>query len=150
MAADNTTDNAGLIPTRQLADRNQRTNRHVRPHRCNLTRHTSRCRYELSRSLRSQLQLRNSQKLKPFTIEDVDQNAAFVTVDVKKFAGAAEILCGVAAIALRPCSSMNESHEKWSRQYAKQQDTAIQRSSWSLAQQQTAQPSQHIQQPQSF
>jgi HK97 family phage major capsid protein len=122
-AASDTTDNAGLIPTRQLTTVINGLANATRSNIDAITRGTlpdAGMSFEIPKIT----QLPGvTVEAEAGTIEDVDQNAAFVTVDVKKYAGAQTF-----SVELFDRSSpvfIDELMKNLAAQYAKVTDTAV-------------------------
>ena len=122
-AASDTTDNAGLIPTRQLTTVINGLANSTRSNIDAISRGTlpdAGMSFELPKIT----QLPGvTVEAEAGTIEDVDQNAAFVTVDVKKYAGAQTF-----SVELFDRSSplfIDELMKNLAAQYAKATDTAV-------------------------
>jgi HK97 family phage major capsid protein len=122
-AASDTTDNAGLIPTRQLSTVINGLANATRSNIDAISRGTlpdAGMTFEIPKIT----QLPGvTVEAEAGTIEDVDQNAAFVTVDVKKYAGAQTF-----SVELFDRSSpvfIDELMKNMAAQYAKVTDTAV-------------------------
>jgi HK97 family phage major capsid protein len=87
LAADNTTDNAGLVPTRQMAEVVNGLGTTIRPSIDAISRGTlpdAGMTFEIPKITQMPTVAVTAEDGTP---SDTDQNAAFITVDVKKFAG---------------------------------------------------------------
>jgi HK97 family phage major capsid protein len=87
LAADNTTDNAGLVPTRQMAEVVNGLSTAIRPSIDAISRGTlpdAGMTFEIPKITQAPTVAVTAEDGNP---SDTDQNAAFITVDVKKFAG---------------------------------------------------------------
>ena len=87
LAADNTTDNAGLVPTRQMAEVVNGLSTTIRPSIDAISRGTlpdAGMSFEIPKITQAPSVAVTAEEGTP---SDTDQNAAFITVDVKKFAG---------------------------------------------------------------
>jgi len=87
LAADNTTDNAGLVPTRQLAEVINGLSTTIRPSIDAISRGTlpdAGMTFEIPKITAAPTVAETAEDA---AFSDTDQNAAFVSVDVKKFAG---------------------------------------------------------------
>ena len=87
LAADNTTDNAGLVPTRQMAEVVNGLSTTIRPSIDAISRGTlpdAGMTFEIPKITQAPTVAVTAEEGTP---SDTDQNAAFITVDVKKFAG---------------------------------------------------------------
>jgi HK97 family phage major capsid protein len=87
LAADNTTDNAGLVPTRQMAEVVNGLSTSIRPSIDAISRGTlpdAGMTFEIPKITQAPVVAVTAEDGNP---ADTDQNAAFITVDVKKFAG---------------------------------------------------------------
>jgi HK97 family phage major capsid protein len=87
LAADNTTDNAGLVPTRQMAEVVNGLSTMIRPSIDAITRGTlpdAGMSFEIPKITQAPTVAVTAEEAAP---SDTDQNAAFITVDVKKFSG---------------------------------------------------------------
>ena len=88
LAADNTTDNAGLVPTRQMAEVVNGLSTTIRPSIDAISRGTlpdAGMTFEIPKITQAPTVAVLAEDASPMS--DTDQNAAFITVDVKKFAG---------------------------------------------------------------
>lgn len=88
LAADNTTDNAGLVPTRQMAEVVNGLSTTIRPSIDAISRGTlpdAGMSFEIPKITQAPTVAVLAEDASPMS--DTDQNAAFITVDVKKFAG---------------------------------------------------------------
>jgi HK97 family phage major capsid protein len=88
LAADNTTDNAGLVPTRQMAEVVNGLSTTIRPSIDAISRGTlpdAGMSFEIPKITQAPTVSVLAEDASPMS--DTDQNAAFITVDVKKFAG---------------------------------------------------------------
>ncbi len=88
LAADNTTDNAGLVPTRQMAEIVNGLGTTIRPSIDAISRGTlpdAGMTFEIPKITQMPTVAVLAEDASPMS--DTDQNAAFITVDVKKFAG---------------------------------------------------------------
>ena len=88
LAADNTTDNAGLVPTRQMAEVVNGLSTTIRPSIDAISRGTlpdAGMTFEIPKITQAPTVAVVAEDGAP---SDTDQNAAFITVDVKKFSGA--------------------------------------------------------------
>jgi len=88
LAADNTTDNAGLVPTRQMAEVVNGLGTLIRPSIDAISRGTlpdAGMTFEIPKITQMPTVAVLAEDASPMS--DTDQNAAFITVDVKKFAG---------------------------------------------------------------
>ena len=88
LAADNTTDNAGLVPTRQMAEVVNGLSTTIRPSIDAISRGTlpdAGMSFEIPKITQAPTVAVVAEDGAP---SDTDQNAAFITVDVKKFSGA--------------------------------------------------------------
>jgi HK97 family phage major capsid protein len=88
LAADNTTDNAGLVPTRQMAEVVNGLSTTIRPSIDAISRGTlpdAGMSFEIPKISQAPTVAVLAEDASPMS--DTDQNAAFITVDVKKFAG---------------------------------------------------------------
>jgi HK97 family phage major capsid protein len=88
LAADNTTDNAGLVPTRQMAEVVNGLGTTIRPSIDAISRGTlpdAGMTFEIPKITQMPTVAVLAEDASPMS--DTDQNAAFITVDVKKFAG---------------------------------------------------------------
>jgi HK97 family phage major capsid protein len=88
LAADNTTDNAGLVPTRQMAEIVNGLSTTIRPSIDAISRGTlpdAGMTFEIPKITQAPTVAVLAEDASPMS--DTDQNAAFITVDVKKFAG---------------------------------------------------------------
>jgi HK97 family phage major capsid protein len=88
LAADNTTDNAGLVPTRQMAEVVNGLSTLIRPSIDAISRGTlpdAGMTFEIPKITQAPTVAVLAEDASPMS--DTDQNAAFITVDVKKFAG---------------------------------------------------------------
>jgi len=88
LAADNTTDNAGLVPTRQMAEVVNGLSTLIRPSIDAISRGTlpdAGMTFEIPKITQMPTVAVLAEDASPMS--DTDQNAAFITVDVKKFAG---------------------------------------------------------------
>ena len=87
LAADNTTDNAGLVPTRQMAEVVNGLSTTIRPSIDAISRGVlpdAGMSFEIPKITQAPTLAVTAEEGTP---SDTDQNAAFITVDVKKFAG---------------------------------------------------------------
>ena len=87
LAADNTTDNAGLVPTRQMAEVVNGLSTTIRPSIDAISRGTlpdAGMTFEIPKITQAPTVAVTAEEGTP---SDTDQNSAFITVDVKKFAG---------------------------------------------------------------
>jgi len=87
LAADNTTDNAGLVPTRQMAEVVNGLSTSIRPSIDAISRGTlpdAGMSFEIPKITAAPTVAVTAEEGNP---SDTDQNSAFITVDVKKFAG---------------------------------------------------------------
>ena len=87
LAADNTTDNAGLVPTRQMAEVVNGLSTSIRPSIDAISRGTlpdAGMTFEIPKITAAPTVAVTAEEGTP---SDTDQNSAFITVDVKKFAG---------------------------------------------------------------
>jgi len=87
LAADNTTDNAGLVPTRQMAEVVNGLSTAIRPSIDAISRGTlpdAGMTFEIPKITAAPTVAAANEDA---AFSDTDQNAAFITVDVKKFAG---------------------------------------------------------------
>lgn len=87
LAADNTTDNAGLVPTRQMAEVVNGLSTSIRPSIDAISRGTlpdAGMSFEIPKITQAPTVAVTAEEGTP---SDTDQNSAFITVDVKKFAG---------------------------------------------------------------
>jgi HK97 family phage major capsid protein len=87
LAADNTTDNAGLVPTRQMAEVVNGLSTTIRPSIDAISRGTlpdAGMSFEIPKITQVPTVAVTAEEAAP---SDTDQNAAFITVDVKKFSG---------------------------------------------------------------
>jgi HK97 family phage major capsid protein len=87
LAADNTTDNAGLVPTRQMAEVVNGLSTTIRPSIDAISRGTlpdAGMSFEIPKITQAPTVAVTAEDGTP---SETDQNAAFITVDVKKFAG---------------------------------------------------------------
>ena len=87
LAADNTTDNAGLVPTRQMAEVVNGLSTTIRPSIDAISRGTlpdAGMTFEIPKITAAPTVAVTAEEGTP---SDTDQNSAFITVDVKKFAG---------------------------------------------------------------
>ncbi len=87
LAADNTTDNAGLVPTRQMAEVVNGLSTSIRPSIDAISRGTlpdAGMTFEIPKITQAPTVAVTAEEGTP---SDTDQNSAFITVDVKKFAG---------------------------------------------------------------
>jgi HK97 family phage major capsid protein len=87
LAADNTTDNAGLVPTRQMAEVVNGLGTTIRPSIDAISRGTlpdAGMTFEIPKITQMPTVAVTAEEGTP---SDTDQNSAFITVDVKKFAG---------------------------------------------------------------
>lgn len=87
LAADNTTDNAGLVPTRQMAEVVNGLSTTIRPSIDAISRGTlpdAGMSFEIPKITQAPTVAVTAEEGTP---SDTDQNSAFITVDVKKFAG---------------------------------------------------------------
>jgi HK97 family phage major capsid protein len=87
LAADNTTDNAGLVPTRQMAEVVNGLSTSIRPSIDAISRGTlpdAGMTFEIPKITQAPTVAVTAEDGTP---SDTDQNSAFITVDVKKFAG---------------------------------------------------------------
>ena len=87
LAADNTTDNAGLVPTRQLSEVVNGLSTMIRPSIDAISRGTlpdAGMSFEIPKITAAPTVAVTAEEGTP---SDTDQNSAFITVDVKKFAG---------------------------------------------------------------
>ena len=87
LAADNTTDNAGLVPTRQMAEVVNGLSTSIRPSIDAISRGTlpdAGMTFEIPKITAAPTVAVTAEEAAP---SDTDQNSAFITVDVKKFAG---------------------------------------------------------------
>jgi len=87
LAADNTTDNAGLVPTRQMAEVVNGLSTSIRPSIDAISRGTlpdAGMTFEIPKITQAPTVAVTAEEGNP---SDTDQNSAFITVDVKKFAG---------------------------------------------------------------
>jgi HK97 family phage major capsid protein len=88
LAADNTTDNAGLVPTRQMAEVVNGLGTTIRPSIDAISRGTlpdAGMTFEIPKITQMPTVAVLAEDASPMS--DTDQNSAFITVDVKKFAG---------------------------------------------------------------
>jgi HK97 family phage major capsid protein len=88
LAADNTTDNAGLVPTRQMAEVVNGLSTTIRPSIDAISRGVlpdAGMSFEIPKITQAPTVAVLAEDASPMS--DTDQNAAFITVDVKKFAG---------------------------------------------------------------
>ncbi len=87
LAADNTTDNAGLVPTRQMAEVVNGLSTSIRPSIDAISRGTlpdAGMSFEIPKITQAPTVAVTAEEGTP---SETDQNSAFITVDVKKFAG---------------------------------------------------------------
>lgn len=87
LASDNTTDNAGLVPTRQMAEVVNGLSTSIRPSIDAISRGTlpdAGMSFEIPKITQAPTVAVTAEEGTP---SDTDQNSAFITVDVKKFAG---------------------------------------------------------------
>jgi HK97 family phage major capsid protein len=87
LAADNTTDNAGLVPTRQMAEVVNGLSTSIRPSIDAISRGTlpdAGMTFEIPKITQAPTVAVTAEEGTP---SETDQNSAFITVDVKKFAG---------------------------------------------------------------
>jgi len=87
LAADNTTDNAGLVPTRQMAEVVNGLSTLIRPSIDAISRGTlpdAGMSFEIPKITQAPTVAVTAEEGTP---SETDQNSAFITVDVKKFAG---------------------------------------------------------------
>jgi HK97 family phage major capsid protein len=87
IAADNTTDNAGMVPTRQMAEVVNGLSTSIRPSIDAISRGTlpdAGMTFEIPKITQAPTVAVTAEEGNP---SDTDQNSAFITVDVKKFAG---------------------------------------------------------------